>query len=123
MCTTIELVDWTAATGKIQGVLALILMFAFTQAPFLFAWVMSANYKNLDKESVKKRIGSMYLGVHLKGDDTFGLSVAIVFLIRRSIFVAITFALINHPALQVQAFIFLSILYMCYLKSIRIYAE
>ena len=75
-------------------------MFAFTQAPMLFAWVMSTNYDNLDKDSVKRKIGSMYLGVYLEGDDTFGLSVAVVFLIRRSLFVAITFALIDHPALQ-----------------------
>ena len=123
MCTTIKLVDWTAATGKVQGSLAIFLMFAFTQAPFLFAWIMSANYDNLDKDSVKRKIGSMYLGVHLKGDDTLGLSVAIVFLLRRSIFVAITFALIDHPALQMQAFIFLSVLYMGYLKSVRIYDD
>ena len=84
---------------------------------------MSANYKNLESEYVKKKIGSMYLGVYLETDDPFGLSLSAVFLIRRSIFVATTFLLIDHPALQLQAFIFTSVSYMTYLKITRIYED
>ena len=84
---------------------------------------MSANYKHLESEYVKKKIGSMYLGVYLETDDPFGLSLSVVFLIRRSIFVATTFMLIDHPALQIQAFIFMSVIYIIYLKSTRIYDD
>ena len=106
-----------------QGIFAIVLMTGFTSFPLIFAWVMYANLRNLNTEVIQNKIGSMYLGVWIEGKSNFGLSLSIVFLIRRSIFVAITFALYNHPGIQIQLFIFGSILYIIYLNSRRIYKE
>ena len=41
----------------------------------------------------------------------------IVFLIRRIVFVAITFLLFDHPGIQIQVFIFSSIVYQIFIHS------
>ena len=84
---------------------------------------MYANRHNLNTEVIQNKIGSMYLGVWLEGKSKFGLSLSVVFLIRRSIFVVLTFALFDHPGIQIQLFIASSILYIVYLNSFRIYQE
>ena len=60
----------------------------------MFGWVMQANYAHLDKDVIRKKIGSMYLGVCLEEDKVtvYGLCHSVMFLLRRSVFVAITFA-------------------------------
>ena len=84
---------------------------------------MSANFKQLGETKIQKKIGSMYLGVALDDEVAYGLSLSVVFLIRRSVFVAITFGLLNYPSLQLQLFIFTSILYISYLNTFHIYKE
>ena len=46
-----------------------------------------------------------------------------VFQIRRTVFVAIMFALKRHPGIQLLLFIYLSVLYIIYLNFNRIYHE
>ena len=100
---------------------AFVLWLAFLTSPVIFAWVMWENYENLDAPSIRRKIGTMYDDVYLKDDHTYGLSYSVVFLVRRSLFVWISFLLFDHPPLQLQAFFFSSILYICYLSSNRIY--
>lgn len=40
-----------------------------------------------------------------------------MFLVRRTIFVIFTFTLISHPILQIELFIVVSLLYLCYINS------
>ena len=65
----------------------------------------------------------MYLGVYLDEDHSYSLTYSFFFLLRRFIFVMFTFLLFDHPALQLQAFIWSSILYMGYLSAERIYED
>ena len=62
----------------------------------------------------KDKIGSMYMGVQID-DDSFGLTLSEVVLLRRTLFVAITFGLLNYLGLQMHFFILSSVFYMCYL--------
>lgn len=63
----------------------------------------------------------MYIGVHLEDDYVYGLSHSVVFLVRRSIFVATTFAFKDFPEIQLQVFIQSSIFYISYLSYKRIF--
>ena len=112
---------WTGFSVITQGFFAIIILIGFILCPLLFIWVMYANSANLEKDSIQEKIGSMYLGVWLGGKIRYGLSLSIMFLARRSIFVAITFGLYEHPGLQIHLFIFTSLLYIIYLSSFHIY--
>ena len=65
----------------------------------------------------------MYQGVSLDKEAPYGLTLIGAFLIRRSVFIAITYALIDYPALQIQVFILTSVLYMAYLNTFTIYED
>lgn len=93
----------------------------FGVSPIIFGVVMYANMDNLDHPSIEKKIGTMYLGVwKSKG---WGLTYSVVFLVRRTLFVILTFALYDQPGIQIQLFIYMSVLYMIYLHAQRIYAQ
>ena len=112
---TIGLVSWANFQDVVQGLVAIILVLIFALSPVWFGLVMYANKGNLTHPSIQKKIGSMYLGVWLS--TGWGLSYSIVFLIRRSLFVALTFALYDYPGIQIQLFIYSSVLYMIYLHA------
>ena len=67
----------------------------------------------LGKYSVRARIGPLYLG--LRPDRDFVVSYSMVFILRRVVFVMITFALFNYPGIQIQMFIYVSLLYIIYI--------
>ena len=81
--------------------------------PFFFLSVLVRNHENLGKDEIKEKIGTLYNGLKpIK-------SVAghpFVFLLRRSIFVAITFLLFQDPNMQVLLFIWLTLLYITYVN-------
>lgn len=66
-------------------------------APLLFGVTLWRNRKNLTHPEVKQKIGAMY-ELHDAKRDYVG-TYSVVFLIRRSIFVMITFALHYYPGL------------------------
>ena len=73
---------------------------------------------------MRNKIGSMYVGVLLiEGENNFGLTISVVFLLRRTLFVGITFGLLDYPGLQMLLFIVSSVFYLCYLSSFTIYAS
>ena len=121
--STIVFSSWSTFSGVAEYMVGFILFLAFLMSPFIFALVLWANYENLDAPSIRRKIGTLYDGVYLENDHIYGLSYSFVFLTRRSLFVWISFLLYDHPPLQLQAFFFSSILYMCYLCSNRIYIE
>ena len=59
--------------------------------PFLFYLTMVKSKRKLDEPKVKAKIGTLYNGLDAKKVSV--ISYSIVFLARRSLFVAITFAL------------------------------
>ena len=64
----------------------------FALLPFFFAFVIYKNIDDIDYPSIKKKIGSMYSGC--KTDSTLALAYSFIFLVRRLIFVALTFAML-----------------------------
>ena len=84
---------------------------------------MFANFKSLDEEYIRSKIGTMYIGVCLSKGRIYGLSYSVVFLLRRTAFVMITFLLYDYPSFQTQVFIASSIVYIGYFSSNRIYEQ
>ena len=74
---------------------------------------MYKNKKKLDDPKTRNKFGELYLG--LRADKNEIVYYQFVFLVRRSIFIAITFALFNYPGIQIQLMIALTILYIAYL--------
>ena len=74
---------------------------------------MVKSKRKLDEPKVKAKIGTLYNGLDAKKDSV--MSYSIVFLARRSLFIAITFALFEQPGLQIQLMIFLTLIYVTYL--------
>ena len=62
---------------------------------------------------IEAKIGTLYNGLQIEKNSA--MSYSIVFLVRRSIFIVITFALFNQPGLQIHLMIFLTIIYIMYL--------
>ena len=122
-CTTVALTSWDTTTESAQGAFAIGIIVLFWFWPIIFASVMYQNYSNLGTERIKTKIGTMYPDVLLKTNHTFSLSLTIVFLLRRFLFVLITFTLYDHPVIQIQLFILNSIFYIIYLGSARIFSE
>lgn len=60
-----------------------------------------------------RKIGSLYLA--LKDNNKWALAYSPVFMIRRVVFLAITFGLAKYAALQIQLLIVITVLYMAYL--------
>ena len=81
--------------------------------PFLFAFIIRKNRSKLDNIVIKDKFGTLYLG--LKPKKTGVVNYSFVFLLRRSLFVAITFALFGHAGLQIQLMIYMTVLYIIYL--------
>ena len=67
--------------------------------PVLFSVTLWRNRKDLAKEPVQKKIGALY--EHHNPDKALVGSYPIVFLVRRSLFVGLTFALYNFPGIQI----------------------
>ena len=81
--------------------------------PFLFFLVVMRNQSNLDKPVIREKIGTLYNG--LRTSSTGTKSYYFVFLVRRSLFVLITFLLFSQPGIQVQLMIYMTLLYVIYL--------
>ena len=88
-----------------------------TLAPVLFGVTLWRNRKNFTHKEVKQKIGAMY-ELHDASRDYVG-TYSVVFLIRRSIFVMISFALHYYPGIQVQALIYTTLLFICYISNVR----
>lgn len=73
-----------------------ILLF-FTLLPFTYAAIIYKNLDNLDYPSVRKKMGSLYSGCY--AENHLALAYSFIFLVRRLIFVALTFTLSEYPQL------------------------
>jgi len=121
-CTTISLVSWSSGISP-QGVTAVAILAAFIIQPLFFISVLQRNFKNLENDKIRQKIGSMYIGVHLEDGYEYGVSHCVVFLVRRSVFVATAFAFKDIPQMQLQVFIQSSIMYIAYLSYRRIFED
>ena len=72
----------------------------FNLMPLLFAFALYKHRYTLLTEKTKKAFGTLYQTVQPIGMGS--LSYSIVFLLRRSLFVAVTFLLYDWPVVQSQ---------------------
>lgn len=93
---------------------AIALILSFVAVPILFIYTMWKHRENLNTLSTRNSIGTLYHGIDT--ESNFALSYTIVFLARRSLFCIFTFAMFEIPGIQVQFFIFSSVIYMIYLN-------
>ena len=86
--------------------------------PFFFLSVMIMNQENLGKDEIMEKIGTLYNGLRpIKSV----VSHSFVFLIRRTVFVLLTFLLFTDPNIQVLLFIWLTLLYIVYVNCSQFY--
>ena len=97
----------------------LTLIIILNLCPIFFFLVLWRNKVNLEKKEVKEKIGSLYLG--LNGNKSRVSSYSTVFLLRRSIFVSITFALFQFPEVQVLLMLCMTLLYIMYIAHMYFY--
>ena len=79
--------------------MAALLITGFNVSLFLFSFILRRNRSKLDDAEVKDRVGELYLG--LKSKKSGVVNHASIFMLRRSIFIAITFALFHYPGIQI----------------------
>ena len=94
---------------------SLFILLFFNFMPYVFYKVLK-NKKwtdRLHEEDVKKKIGTLYATVDPRHQGSRWYS--IVFLVRRSAFVLITFTLFRYPGIQIQAFMYTTLFYLIYL--------
>ena len=115
--------SWLTLSDITQGGLSALIVIVITVAPFIFGIFLYKNIKNLQEEDFERKFGSMYQGVWLVENSKYAIGYSVVFLLRRLLFVILTFALFDFPGLQIQAFIWTSILYLVYLNAERVQAE
>jgi hypothetical protein len=66
--------------------------------PFLAIWLLHRNFKSLQKPSMNETIGSLYLG--LKTNQKWAaIAYTPIFLMRRLLFVGMTFLMTGQPSL------------------------
>ena len=68
---------------------------------------------DLKRPSMVKRIGSLYLGI--RDSDKWSLAYSQVFMVRRILFVGISFGLKQHASLQIHFFTFCNLGYIIFL--------
>jgi len=101
-CTIIAYEDMTthentkppSEVAKIQSWAIIVIL---NLCPFLFYAIVARNSDNLEKDEIQSKIGTLYNG--LKASHSSVKSYSLTFLMRRSVFVAITFLLFSHPGM------------------------
>ena len=78
-------------TATDQIVIASLILATLSACPFLFGYILRKNRSKLGQEATIDKFGTLYLG--LKPYKEGVVNYSFVFLIRRSFFIAITFAL------------------------------
>ena len=106
--------DLAVTLSAVAVIIALSLL-----SPILFGYVLWKNKDNLHKPETKTKIGAMYFGL----DDLkprAGLY-SIIFLLRRSLFVAVTFLLYSNPGLQVEFMTYPTLAYVCVISHLDVH--
>ena len=108
--TSKEIIEPTALD---QIIIASIILLILNGSPFFFEYILRKNRSKLDEAAIKEKYGELYLGLKPKKEGVVHYS--FVFMIRRSLFIAITFALFDQPGIQIQVMIYMTIWYIIYL--------
>lgn len=117
---TLSILNWSAG-GAVQGVTSVLLVVVLILLPVLYAYCIYSKFKELYRPSVREQIGTLYLKLNI--DRPVALAYSVMFFVRRIIFVTVMLSLAAFPHIQVQAFLLVSILYLCYLNGFGVLFE
>ena len=87
--------------------------------PVIFFLAVYRNRDNLNKQVIKDKIGTLYVGLNPLKPLVW--SSCLLFLLRRTFFVFLTFYLFSQPGIQVQLMIFSTVTYVIYLGHVEYY--
>ena len=98
-CTTLTSLDWSNLTK--QAIISIAssstILLVIIMSPLIFRGVLMRKMNDLKRPSMVKRIGSLYLGI--RDSDKWSLAYSQVFMVRRILFVGISFGLKQHASL------------------------
>ena len=103
--------------SKTKLAINIALLTFLTLIPFIFQRILYKRRKILHKDSVKKKFGSLYLGIRTKSASEYAYSM--VFLIRRLIYSVITVSCLQNPNICIHVFLLTNLLYIYYLGFSR----
>ena len=89
--------------------------------PFIFVTALYRHRDSLEDEATREKIGSLYQTV--QPTSVKSQSYSIVFLLRRSLFVLITFQLFDFPTVQIQLQMATILLYIAYTQFAILYDD
>ena len=98
---------------------AAVVMGVLTLAPFAFGLVLCRNREKLNHPEVKDKIGALYFALDAKRKYVGTYSV--IFLVRRSFFIAVTFLVYRMPQTQVDLMLYSTLGYICYISNMDFY--
>ena len=113
--TTLAAISWRPfATSSITSVAtSSLILLVMGLGPLVFALILKKNFSKLPRPSTKKAIGTLYLSI--KDTDKVALAYTPIFMLRRLLFIAITFGMAEYPGLQIHLFSYLNLFYVMYL--------
>ena len=104
-------------TGMAKQFCAYAIVVVVTLSYFYFCNLLDQSGDKLQEQSSKRKIGSLYQG--LRHESTSIKAYLLIFLARRAIFTAMTFALFSYAGIQISSFCVLNISYMVYIQETR----
>ena len=103
--------------SKINTVISITLLTFLVLSPFIFQCILYKKRRTLNDEAVKKKFGSLYLGIRTSSASEFAYSM--VFLIRRLLYSVITVSCLQNPNICIHVFLLTNVLYIDYLGYSR----
>ena len=103
--------------GKTNAAVNIALLTFLTVIPFVFQCILYKRRGTLQNKAVKKKFGSLYLGIRTNSPREYAYSM--VFLIRRLIYSVITVSCLNNPNICIHVFLLTNVLYIDYLGYSR----
>ena len=112
---TLAAISWNpfAKQQAISVATSCLTLLIFGLGPIMFALILKKNFSRLPRPSAKKEIGTLYLSI--KDTDKVALAYSPIFMLRRLLFIAITFGMFDYPGLQIHLFSYLNLFYVMFL--------
>ena len=109
----IAFLSWVDASQSINSVISLVMLILMCQYPLSFGYLLHRKRKDLPKEEMKQKIGSLYLG--MKTETWLQRLYSPVFMFRRLVYALLTVILADHPTILIHTFLACNLVYWLYL--------
>ena len=113
----IFLIDFINSKASINAIVCILLLTMISIIPFIFMRILYKKRNILHKRRVRKKFGSMYLGIRTKNSIEY--SYTMVFLLRRMIYAILTATCLQNPNICIHIFLFSNIMYLVYFNYAR----